>query len=507
MDHVQSYLSQPLFSPPDDLSFADCELYPSEGEVEVDPYTRTRTSHLRQHLSEIEDSTKGYYLAPSYPVPSSFHGGAGVVAGSNEPFPDYHIASCFKEISTLKPLPAHSGNGAGGGAHSDALASPWTAHLSSPPTLDSPCSSSNWDNIGCYTSPPPYNSDELMIPPVDEYEYPSPGGLAAVAPRQVQIEPDHQSMEGDVPMESQTIPLLDCLNDESEPEAVIPTSLPIDDDIPPVEPGLQARSPQPPPSKPKRSSTDGVHKPKRGLLHRQHRHTRIPSHMRTPPEPTSAPPKSPGKPPAAAAAARSRVFTCSFARYGCDSTFGSKNEWKRHVASQHLQLGFYRCDVDKCNIHCKGPNQHNRQHHKKSRSHLSNDTACRIANDFNRKDLFTQHLRRMHAPWVQDGRTIEPRLPLNRERDAFERSLNDIRERCWHQQRKPPQCSQCGFCAQKFRGEHSWDERMEHVGRHYERDEQPDVEREDVGLRQWAVQEGIIRPMEEGRWILSSLCE
>ncbi|KAL8993682.1 MAG: hypothetical protein Q9169_006159, partial [Polycauliona sp. 2 TL-2023] len=40
-----------------------------------------------------------------------------------------------------------------------------------------------------------------------------------------------------------------------------------------------------------------------------------------------------------------RPFTCSFARYGCKSTFGAKNEWKRHVSSIHLSLGIYRCDV------------------------------------------------------------------------------------------------------------------------------------------------------------------
>ncbi|EZF70942.1 hypothetical protein H105_06858 [Trichophyton soudanense CBS 452.61] len=42
--------------------------------------------------------------------------------------------------------------------------------------------------------------------------------------------------------------------------------------------------------------------------------------------------------------AADRIFTCVFAPYGCTSSFASKNEWKRHVLSQHLQLGFYRCD-------------------------------------------------------------------------------------------------------------------------------------------------------------------
>ncbi|KAL8902544.1 MAG: hypothetical protein Q9207_004600, partial [Kuettlingeria erythrocarpa] len=47
-------------------------------------------------------------------------------------------------------------------------------------------------------------------------------------------------------------------------------------------------------------------------------------------------------------AAHTRPFTCSFRRYGCKSRFGSKNEWKRHVSSQHLCPGIYRCDIGVC---------------------------------------------------------------------------------------------------------------------------------------------------------------
>lgn len=45
---------------------------------------------------------------------------------------------------------------------------------------------------------------------------------------------------------------------------------------------------------------------------------------------------------------------------------------------------------------------------------------------------------------------------------------------------------------------------MEHVGKHLERDEKlPEVKAEDVRLRKWAIQEGIIRKDGEG-WVLSS---
>lgn len=195
--------------------------------------------------------------------------------------------------------------------------------------------------------------------------------------------------------------------------------------------------------------------------------------------------------------ATKRMFVCSFAHYGCDSTFPSKNEWKRHVTSQHLQLGFYRCDADDCkpsnskNNRCMPKNAHNN-------SSANGSTKSRPYNDFNRKDLFTQHQRRMHAPWV-----AKPDLkPTQAEEDAFEAGLENVRSRCWHENRKPPQHSQCGFCGQKFSGSRSWDERMEHVGKHFEKGERKN-EAEDPDLREWALREGIIRPAGGNKWVLS----
>ncbi|RMZ84948.1 hypothetical protein DV738_g80, partial [Chaetothyriales sp. CBS 135597] len=76
---------------------------------------------------------------------------------------------------------------------------------------------------------------------------------------------------------------------------------------------------------------------------------------------------------------RSRAFYCPFAAFGCESVFPTKNEWKRHTAAQHLQVDFYRCDMGGC-----------------SASHPNQVTIAKGHNDFNRKDLFTQHCRRMH---------------------------------------------------------------------------------------------------------------
>jgi hypothetical protein len=191
------------------------------------------------------------------------------------------------------------------------------------------------------------------------------------------------------------------------------------------------------------------------------------------------------------------TFTCSFAPYGCESTFASKNEWKRHITSKHLLLGFYRCDVGRCNVQT----QHTPLQSPKSIS----TTPPGQSNDFNRKDLFTQHQRRMHAPWLQPGRR---RAPTDVENGAFESSLENVRRRCWHGLRQPPTKSHCGFCGEVFAGGGSWDARMEHVGRHFEREDRACLgeEAEDLALREWGLREGILVFLD-GQVRLASLVE
>ncbi|OQU93697.1 hypothetical protein CLAIMM_00176 [Cladophialophora immunda] len=175
----------------------------------------------------------------------------------------------------------------------------------------------------------------------------------------------------------------------------------------------------------------------------------------------------------------SKHFPCAFHHFGCYASFGNKNEWKRHVNSQHLQLGYYRCDMGTCS-----PETARTQH--------------RGFNDFNRKDLFTQHCRRMHAPWA--GSKTGEQGVSKKERDNFEKELDVIRARCWVDRRKGPQKTNCGFCGKKFvEGKESrgWDERMEHVGRHFERDHlKTKDEKVDDDLKEWAINEGVVR---EGR--------
>ncbi|KAJ5765982.1 uncharacterized protein N7511_003598 [Penicillium nucicola] len=194
----------------------------------------------------------------------------------------------------------------------------------------------------------------------------------------------------------------------------------------------------------------------------------------------------------------SRTFICSFVAYGCKSTFTSKNEWKRHFTTKHLLLGFYRCDVGRCN------NQ-TQQMSTQSLEHTSTTPQSCQPNDFNRKDLFTQHQRRMHAPWRQTDRR---RAPTDAEHGAFESGLEQVQNRCWHRVRQPPPHSRCGFCGECFSGINSWDARMEHVGRHFERQDPAfsEEEAEDMALREWGLTEGILTLVDE-QVCLASLVE
>ncbi|CAO2656641.1 Nn.00g054440.m01.CDS01 [Neocucurbitaria sp. VM-36] len=176
-----------------------------------------------------------------------------------------------------------------------------------------------------------------------------------------------------------------------------------------------------------------------------------------------------------------RPFPCPLAGYGCVSNFSSKNEWKRHVSTQHIKLRYWRCDL------CPPTTD-------------PNDEQTFYYNDFNRKDLFTQHLRRMHAAPKDNSSRNQKEFPVT------EDNLQEHQERCFLSLRTPPQQSTCLFCDRTFNGPTSWEERMEHVGRHLEKDRKPGVDMFDVtawnmdqGLEQYLVDEGLIVKVK-GEW-------
>ncbi len=173
-----------------------------------------------------------------------------------------------------------------------------------------------------------------------------------------------------------------------------------------------------------------------------------------------------------------RPFICTFKRYGCNATVGSKNEWKRHINVQHLHLETWRCDLDSC-----GPEKPK----KCTPSSAVSPSIGKKANpaeqyhDFDRKDLFTQHIKRMHAP---------PASAPAGEKREFESRIPQIQERCHRQLRSPPPRSKCLYCPDKvFEGVGSWTDRLEHVGKHLEKnDVNKEEEVEDEDLRNWMMQ-------------------
>jgi hypothetical protein len=176
-----------------------------------------------------------------------------------------------------------------------------------------------------------------------------------------------------------------------------------------------------------------------------------------------------------------RPFPCPLACYGCVSTFTSKNEWKRHVSTQHIKLGYWRCDMCPPSADPNNPSY----------------------NDFNRKDLFTQHLRRMHThhPLSIAATQSSPTSTFSSKQEGglSDETVATHQHRCYLHLRTPPPQSNCLFCPRVFSGDGSWEERIEHVGAHFERERKsgvksstPDTWNADPILRDWLMQEGLV---------------
>jgi hypothetical protein len=177
------------------------------------------------------------------------------------------------------------------------------------------------------------------------------------------------------------------------------------------------------------------------------------------------------------------AYPCPFLPYGCPASFSSKNEWKRHLNTQHLSLSTYRCDL------CI------------PKSGFS--SSPQQSNDFNRKDLFIQHLRRMHCrapsestPATYSNKTARydcimiPDTPISLAKQA---------DRCYIPPPSPPVSAQCIFCYATFSGLQAWNLRTEHISRHLERlrrddEEVPKVEnwRRDAEVERWCLEVGVL---------------
>lgn len=185
-----------------------------------------------------------------------------------------------------------------------------------------------------------------------------------------------------------------------------------------------------------------------------------------------------------------RAFACALAPYGCDSTFGSKNEWKRHVNTQHMRLYYWRCD--QCDNNKK-------------------------PNDFNRKDLFIQHVRRMHPVETISTSTKKTTKQSGKpiKGTSEDHALSVLAERCFKQDRSPPTESGCHFCEATFEdiddaSQAPWDKRLEHIAHHMENGKKdqagpanPASWQVDARLEPWLVKNGIVVGTVGGGYVLA----
>ena len=157
-------------------------------------------------------------------------------------------------------------------------------------------------------------------------------------------------------------------------------------------------------------------------------------------------------------------FTCPLSPYGCDAEFTTKNEWKRHVITKHLKLGEYECS-------------------------LCPEEGMRPPYQNPRKDLFSQHIWRIHLQAGESTVSPQPAAQCATIGSACKKSrahtrqcctsssgqvteailakYGDIYPSCWKSMRATPQEAYCVFCGEHFQGDSSVESWLEHVGRQH----------------------------------------
>ncbi|RFU73217.1 zinc finger, c2h2 [Trichoderma arundinaceum] len=146
-----------------------------------------------------------------------------------------------------------------------------------------------------------------------------------------------------------------------------------------------------------------------------------------------------------------RPYICVFHYAGCTARFDAKNEWKRHVSTKHLGLKYWVCTEGKC--------ADERQSAFQRQAGLPSN-----GNIFNRKDLYTQHIRRMHFNIT--GQSTTDYKGADARSDGMVKQMQEeaLRVRC-----KLPTWMPCPVqsCDKEFVGSNAWDERMEHVAQQH----------------------------------------
>ncbi|KAK4076186.1 hypothetical protein Trihar35433_2746 [Trichoderma harzianum] len=191
-----------------------------------------------------------------------------------------------------------------------------------------------------------------------------------------------------------------------------------------------------------------------------------------------------------------RPYICVFHYAGCNARFDAKNEWKRHVSTKHLGLKYWVCTEGKCADERQSSNQRYAG-------------LPSYGNIFNRKDLYTQHIRRMHASVIGQGTTDYRGADARSDLMVKKMQEDALRIRC-----RLPTWMPCPVqaCDKSFTGATAWDERMEHVAQqHFDNaaaGREPPVEfggAHDTVLTEWAQRSDIriVKRTEVG-W---ELCE
>jgi hypothetical protein len=157
-----------------------------------------------------------------------------------------------------------------------------------------------------------------------------------------------------------------------------------------------------------------------------------------------------------------RPFTCVFGFAGCESTFAAKNEWKRHVASQHLVLNYWLC----CQGTCAKISNSNPSSAQVFSGYGAAPPALPNGAIFNRKDLYTQHVRRMHVPPA-----LKKQIKQKKTVQEWEERIQTLQSEAHKLRCDLPQYMVCPApqCGAQFHGANAWDERMEHVAKHLDK--------------------------------------
>ncbi|KAL1891326.1 hypothetical protein Cpir12675_005010 [Ceratocystis pirilliformis] len=169
----------------------------------------------------------------------------------------------------------------------------------------------------------------------------------------------------------------------------------------------------------------------------------------------------------------SEIYPCQFAFAGCRSTFPSRNEWKRHMATFHIMERYYKCTEE----------------------HRPGRGPCNEV--FNRPDLLMQHVRRILKEDDGDEQSV-PRAEVERRRDQ---SLVTRLQGPPPPLRCPsPQCNTI-FPETK----NSWDARAEHISKHHERKDTSIVDfighmAHDYDFVVWALSIGAVQITEYGEY-------